>query len=139
MEKKRPPDIYIAQTGAKGRGAFAARCFEKGEIVEYAPIVLVLPHEIVDCEALRQRAFAWQSSKIRNSMLKAIVFGYGSIYNHANPANLRWFTEDSGEWAIYETIRAIEKDEELTINYNASEGISQDDHWFERHEVNLVE
>ncbi len=135
----RPPDIYIENTPGKGRGAFAARAFAAEEVVEFAPIILVLPHEIVECTELRRRAFQWQSKKIRNSMLQAIVFGYGSIYNHANPANMRWYTEEAGEWAIYQAIRDIAQGEELTINYNESAGHSTDNRWFEKHNVDLVE
>ena len=37
-----PPDIYVKDTGTeKGRGAFAARRFDKGEVVEECPVIIL--------------------------------------------------------------------------------------------------
>lgn len=139
MEPVRPPDIYIGISKGKGRGVFAGSAFTTGDIVERAPVILVLPQEIMDCEEIRQRAYQWQTLKIKNMMLQAIVFGYGSLYNHANPASLRWYGDDDGDWIVYEAIRDIAADEELTINYNDPAGASDDDRWFEKHKIKRLE
>ncbi len=135
MEPVSPPDIYIGKSEGKGRGAFSARAFVIGEIVERAPVILVLPQEIMDCEALRHRAFQWRTRKSKNMILQAVVFGYGSLYNHANPANMRWYGEEDGDWIVYEAIRDIARDEELTINYDDPDGASDDERWFAKHKV----
>ncbi len=67
----------------------------------------------------------------------AIAFGYGSMYNHANPSNIRYTADNQQVTLVFAAVRDIAKHEELTINYNAEGGghTSSDDNWFERNDV----
>jgi SET domain-containing protein len=142
-----PPDlaessgIAIRDTfTSRGRGAFARRSFRKGELVEVAP-VLLLRCEFDDLpELLKTYVFNWESlAGIKNA--HAIALGYGSMYNHANPASLCYEADPRAGTMRYIAARAIKAGEELTINYNADGGAAKwhDNNWFERMDIALIE
>lgn len=70
----------------------------------------------------------------------AVALGYGSLYNHANPANLRYSADLDGEALRFVAARAIRSGEELTINYNDAGGdvVSSDDNWFRCNRVEYI-
>jgi hypothetical protein len=76
--------------------------------------------------------FQWEElAKVSGA--RAIAFGYGSLYNHDNPSNMRCEADPSGP-ALKFIASNIAAGEELTINYNAVGGGTEwgSDHWFER-------
>ena len=80
---------------------------------------------------LKRRVFNWERlASVQGT--SAIALGYGSMYNHANPANLRYLSALAGEAIAFIAVRAIQRDEELTINYNGvgGEPVSGEDVWF---------
>ena len=64
--------------------------------------------------------------------MSAIALGYGSMYNHANPANMRYASAFEGRAIRFTAARTIKGGEELTINYNRTRGepTSDEDVWF---------
>lgn len=132
-----PADIYVAHTGSpKGRGVFAARPFAQNEVVETAPIVLChgsfadIPREI------RELLFNWSAlSGVRAG--HGLALGCGSLYNHDNPANMRYEADAQRQLLCFIAARDIATGEELTINYNSTAGApdSTQDTWFERHGI----
>jgi len=135
------PDVYVKDTGtAKGRGTYAARRFKAGETVEESPVILFegsLEGLPIDVQRI---VFNWSYLVDRSMGCHAFALGYGSMYNHANPANLRYSANTTSGRLVFAAARAIEADEELTINYNASAGEpeSQEDSWFEMFEVEPI-
>ena len=123
---------YLAQTGTlKGIGVFASRTIEAGEVVEVSPVI-PLKLEIEEMEAgLKRRVFNWERLASRQGT-SAIALGYGSMYNHANPANMRYSSALAGEAIAFIAVREIDRGEELTINYNGvgGEPVSSEDVWF---------
>jgi hypothetical protein len=62
---------------------------------------------------------------------RALALGYGSLYNSANPANLRYEADASQQVLRFIAHRDIRADEELTINYDGDGGAEWQDHnWF---------
>ena len=63
----------------------------------------------------------------------AIALGYGSLYDHNNPANMRYEADDRIKALRFIAVRDIVQDEELTVNYNAYGGGAEwnDNRWFE--------
>jgi hypothetical protein len=130
-----PPLAYVKDTGtASGRGVFASRGFKAGETVEICPVVVVnkvasdLPPE-VGCII-----FGWSYLVTRQvGSLTAIALGYGSLYNHNNPANMRYEADDRLKALRFIAVSDIVQDEELTVNYNAYGGGAEwnDNRWFE--------
>ena len=139
MEIK-PPRVYVKDTGTpKGRGVFAARPFRAGEVVEVCPVILFKkPYEVLHKE-LKTVVFHWPVPE-GSAETQALALGYGSLYNHANPSNLRYETDTDSLLLRYIADREIAADEELTINYNADGGapVSDEDWWFEEKGIELV-
>ena len=123
---------YLAATGdGRGLGVFASRDIEMGETVEVAP-VLLLKTDFDDLEtAIKQRVFNWHRLASFPGT-SAIALGYGSMYNHDNPANMQYRAQLDGQAVAFIAVRLVTRGEELTINYNATGGepVSVEDVWF---------
>ena len=135
-----PPSVYVKDTGTpKGRGVFAARPFAAGELVEVCPVVLLRkPYEALHKE-LKTVVFHWEVPE-GAAATQALALGYGSLYNHASPSNLRYETDAQALVIRLVAVRNVEAGEELTINYNADGGapVSEEDWWFEEKGITLL-
>ncbi|HTA65798.1 MAG TPA: SET domain-containing protein-lysine N-methyltransferase [Xanthomonadaceae bacterium] len=137
-----PPAVYIKDTGTpRGRGAFAGRAFKLGELVEACPVVLFQPLPDLRLPLqIKRIVFGWGKLVGSPHRRPAIVLGYGSMYNHANPAAMRCEADPANEILRFIAIRDVEADEELTINYNSiGDGKSSEDVWFENNHVTLID
>lgn len=141
------PDITLRQAGfssprvevrdtrtQKGLGVYALCDFREGEVVEYCPVVLMqLSYDSLPA-ALKTLVFDWH--KIGGyAGPQALALGYGSLYNDANPANLRFEAVDGPRSLIRLTAaRVISAGEELTVNYCSDGGgpESASDWWFDK-------
>jgi uncharacterized protein len=130
------PAIVIKDTGTtKGRGVFALSSYAENSTVEICPVIIfddsenaALPLE------LRRRIFKWSALIGKNGLQRAIALGCGSLYNHANPANLRYRASRITQTLTFSTTRPIEPGEELTINYDEASGINTtaESQWMKR-------
>lgn len=135
-----PPDLFVKDTGtAKGRGVFAKRRYAQGEVVEVAPVLLLKTDYDALPELLKTYVFDW-ASLTGVPGRQALALGYGSMYNHANPANLQYEADARAGVMRYIAARRIKANEELTINYSGEGGAAESDHndWFERTEIELI-
>lgn len=130
-----PPLGRVADTGPhKGLGVIAARDIAAGEVVETAPTIC-FPGEADDFpDALRDRVFGFPGMAGLEDAA-ALALGYGSLYNHANPANMGYHALDDGSAIVFTAARDIAAGEELTINYDrepgdADEVRSTESRWF---------
>jgi SET domain-containing protein len=129
-----PAPAYVKDTGnARGRGVFAARAIKAGETVEVCPVIVVdqyvtnLPPEI------GRVVYGWSYLVTRQvGPLTAVALGYGSLYNHDNPSNMRYEADGPMQALRYIAVRDIAQDEELTVNYNAVGGGAEwnENAWF---------
>lgn len=136
----KPPSVYVKDTGTpKGRGVFAARAFTAGEVVEECPVVLFRKPYAALHKELKTIVFHWESPET-SAATQALALGYGSLYNHANPANMRYETDGASLVLRLVAVRDISPDEELTLNYNADGGgaVSDEDWWFEEKKIELI-
>jgi hypothetical protein len=129
--------IFVRDTGTpRGRGVFAGREFRAGEPIESCPVVVIeAPFEQLP-QALQRMLFSWPAAAA-SPAVHALALGYGSLYNGANPANLR-FERDVARGLLHlVAARNIACGEELTLNYSAADGaaLSQDDAWFAEHGI----
>lgn len=113
-------------------GVFASRAIDAGEVVELAPVIQLRASFEGFEPTLQRYVFNWE----RLAGMKdtsAIALGYGSMYNHANPANMHYSSTLEGAAIEFVAVRAIQAGEELTINYSGSGGapVSADEGWFE--------
>jgi len=128
--------LYVKDTKTtKGRGVFAGRRFRAGELIEVAPVI-VFNSACTLPRILANLLYNWEE-QTGEPQTRAIALGYGSLYNHDNPANLSYKVDAATRAIRYSATRDIAVDEELTINYSAASGCctSAEDTWFERHQV----
>ena len=135
-------DIYVKDTGTeRGRGVFTGQRFQEGEVVEVAPVIpMAIALEDIPPE-IKTYAFNWGDLTNAPIEMHAVVLVYGSLYNHSNPANLRYDADKEASTMVFTAVRDIQIGEELTINYNAGGGspTSESNEWFEKNEVSLIE
>jgi hypothetical protein len=128
------PEVYLQDTGTiKGRGVYARRDFAEGEVIEECAVILFhTPFFMVPAE-IKNVVFNW-GVLARTTESSALALGYGSLYNHGEPANMRYMANPQAGTLLYIAARAIKADEELTINYNAIGGGATwgDNNWFDR-------
>ena len=141
-----PATVEVRDTGgAKGLAVYAARRFEQGELVERCPVIFFeAPADLVLPEILRLRVFAWsqlthQQMARKESVPHALALGYGSLYNHARPANLRYAALRSTATLEFTAARNIETGEELTVDYDQGVALNSpsESPWAHRHHVRL--
>jgi SET domain-containing protein len=137
----RAAPVYVKHTGTpKGRGVFAASAIGAGELIETCPVIrLHTPYPQLP-SAIQQVVFHW-SVLAKLPGVSAIALGWGSLYNHANPANARYQASADGKSLIISAARDIAADEEITINYNAAAGepSSTEDNWFDERGIELYD
>lgn len=127
-----PPGVYVRDTGtAKGRGGYAARAYAAGDLVEACPVILFAGAFTAVPEEVRKLLFNW-GVLAGVAATHCLALGYGSMYNHANPANMRYEADAAARALRFIAIREIDIDEELTVNYNAVGGGHESDSntWF---------
>jgi hypothetical protein len=92
-----------------------------------APYVKVVVEFVREFQVL---VFHW--SRLANVPgTRALALGYGSLYNSANPSNLRYEADSSQQTLRFIANRDISADEELTINYDGDGSAEWQDHnWF---------
>lgn len=123
---------YVKETGTtKGLGVFASRKISQGETVEVCPVLVLNSPKYQLPAAIADRVFCW-GHLTRGLQVDCLALGWGSIYNHANPANMRFVPVPERELLSFVAVRDIEPDEELTINYDGDRGkpTSTSGNWF---------
>jgi tetratricopeptide (TPR) repeat protein len=135
-----PPKICMRDTASvRGRGVFAARDFLAGEVIETAAVVLLQPPFESFPPEIKSICFNW-GALCGIGSVQALALGYGSLYNHSNPANTRYEAVPENMAMNYVALRDITSGEELTINYDTAggSGAGGDKGWFNRMNVNLI-
>lgn len=98
-----------------GLGVYTNRNFNINDIVEISPVLRV------------QSDFLFQDGNILNDYIfrdpydnthKLVALGFGSMYNHSDDPNLRYFYQNGR--MIYQAIKPIKKDDELYISYGTN-------------------
>ena len=120
--------ITIKRTHKKGLGVFALKDFKIGEIVENCPVLTFTPKERKNLEKtpLSHYIYPWKSTRGA-----ALVFGYGSIYNHSYSPNADWRQNFKTRSMVYRAVKSIKRGEEITVNYNGEPDEQTPIDWFE--------
>ena len=107
-------DLTIKR-GPHGRGVFATRRFDEGEIIETCPTV-----ELADGEVTGRLNDYVFTSICDGDVL--VVLGHGSLYNHSPDPNVE-YVQDEPSTMTFRALRKVRPGEELTIDYG--------DEWWE--------
>lgn len=100
----------------KGRGVFTRERISSNTIIEESPVIVMNKEEriFLDKTLLYDYIFEWGKEKDKCCM----ALGYIPMYNHSYKSNCEYFMDFEEEIIQIKTIRIIESEEELTINYN---------------------
>lgn len=120
--------IAVKRFPKKGRGVFALKNFNEGEIIENCPVLTfnTKGRKILEKTILNYYIYPWRSTRGA-----ALVFGYGSIYNHSFSPNADWKQNFKTMSMVYRAVKPIKKGEEITINYNGEPDDKTPIDWFE--------
>jgi len=122
-------NLYISQTGNKGRGVFTSESIDAETIIEIAPVIVMTAAErlLLDKTLLHDYIFEWTPAGEEKCCM---ALGYVPIYNHAYASNCEYFMNYDEATIFIKTVRRIEAGEELTINYNGDHD-NNDPVWFD--------
>jgi SET domain-containing protein len=120
--------LEIREVEGKGRGVFAKRPFEAGELIERAAVLVLNADEepTHPGQTLYHYVFDWGTGYC------ALALGYGSLYNHSYQPNCYYLKNKEGKSIDFLALRNIEIGEELLINYNRDPHC-QNPLWFDIH------
>jgi SET domain-containing protein len=119
--------LTIKESPGRGRGVFAARAFNPGDIIEVCPVIVLSPEDAhrLDPTALYSYYFGWSPDNTGG----AIALGYGSLYNHSDTPNAAYHRDEAARAITITALRPIAAEEEILITYNfGSTGAKP---WFE--------
>jgi hypothetical protein len=109
--------IHIRHALGKGRGVFSRKFIPADKIIESAPVIVMNANDraLLDQTLLHDYIFEWLPN---GENLCCMALGWIPMYNHSFEANCEYFMDYPEELMFIKTVRAIEPNEELTINYN---------------------
>ena len=112
------PYLYLKKTTEKGMAVFTKEKIGTNMIIEESPVIVMSKDDRIhlDKTLLHDYIFEWGEEKDRCCM----ALGYLPMYNHSYKSNCEYFMDFEEEIIQIKTIRIIEREEELTINYNGN-------------------
>jgi len=110
--------IVVGASPGKGRGVFASRRIQAGDIIEEAPVVVLPGAEIehLDRTVLQDYYFLWGADEKD----AAILLGLCSLCNHSYQPNAVFLPCPETCTIRFVALRDIEAGEEVTTNYNGN-------------------
>ena len=108
--------ICYQNTPGAGRGVFATRNIDAGDVIERVPVIVIPESECpnVDETILDSYAYKWVGGSL------AIALGLGSIYNHSLAPNATYVRRYEGREIEFIALAPIRAGEEVFINYNGN-------------------
>ena len=119
---------YIGEVPGLGRGVFAARDLQQGEVIEVCAVLAIPPEQVqyLDKTGLHAYYYAW-GHDLKGA---AIALGHGSLYNHSYQPNARYLKHLENGTIEFICLNDVKKGEEIRVNYNGDPS-DQTPTWFE--------
>lgn len=105
--------VYIKESnvgGNYGRGVYAREDIKKGEVFEKAEI-------IEDKEQVLRGIILDYTFNLQSRGRNAMAFNAGSIYNHSDEPNAKYYLDDNKNIIVFYALKDIGKDEEIIVSY----------------------
>ena len=117
------PYLFLDKTTNIGRGVFTRERIPSGVIIEISPVIVMDNNDRIhlDKTLLHDYIFEWGKNKdlpARQAGKCCMALGLTPMYNHSYKSNCEYIMDYEDELIFIQTVRVIEKGEELTINYN---------------------
>lgn len=108
--------ISVKQSLLHGQGVFALNSFNRGDIIETAPVILLNKEE----KDFLQTTTLFNYYFLVNNIETPVAFGLGycSLYNHSYTANANYSINLKKKAIVIKAHKSIKPGEEITINYN---------------------
>ena len=109
--------IQIRSSDLHGRGVFATEFIPEKTIIEEAPYIEIPPQKI------SSKINDYTFSINKNNPLKALAFGFASLYNTSlqeKDSTVTYKINVEKQCIVFTTTRDIEPDEELLIYYGTT-------------------
>lgn len=106
--------IILGESEISGRGVFAVRDFNAGEVVEVCEVLIIPKKDIkwIDKTELYDHYYAWSEGRA------VLALGLGSMYNHSYNPNCEYKVKLNLNKIEFKSLQAINNGQELLINYN---------------------
>ena len=123
--------LYVAQSkiDSAGRGVFARIAMKKGAIIERCPVLEIPEYEGPNINQTILITYIYYLGKKKERLMLAL--GFGSIYNHSETPNAIYSEKYKEETINFIAINDIQKDEEITVNYNPKKQKNKKPLWLE--------
>jgi hypothetical protein len=104
----------------KGKGVFAKKDIKKKTIIDVAHVI-PLPNK--DYKKIRKTilynyCYLWEDPKQEPEYKNAISLSISQFINHSYDPNVRYIYDYDNNSIVFETLRDIQKSEEILVNYN---------------------
>jgi uncharacterized protein len=110
------PYLQLHKSFTEGRGVFTKKTIAANTVIEVSPVIVMSAADRVhlDKTLLHDYIFEWGEDKDKCCM----ALGFIPMYNHSYKSNCEYIMDYEDDVIFIQTVRAIKKGEELTINYN---------------------
>jgi SET domain-containing protein len=107
--------MAVRKVRGMGRGVFATRAYQAGEIIEVCPVIPLTPAEADACSKtiLDDYFFEWGPRRQAYSL----ALGLGSLFNHSDDPNASFKCRVRKLQIVFRARRPIAKGEQITIDY----------------------
>jgi SET domain-containing protein len=106
--------VEVKNSNISGRGVFALKDFEEGELIELAPSL------IDDCGNFRGKVGDYMTYSPGDGSKCALNMGYFNYYNHKDDNNANYYVDAEKECISVISTRPIENGEEIFVNYGGA-------------------
>lgn len=123
----KPLQLEVRASAIHGSGVFALTAFEKGAVLEKAPLIMLSKEDKAYLQATT--LFRYYFVVPDENTPAALGLGYSSIYNHSYAANAQYEMDIKKQCLIIKACKNITAGEEITLNYNGSPNDTQTVHF----------
>jgi len=122
-------DLIVKQSASRGRGVFAARWFQAGEVIEVCPVIGLSSDDMakLDDTPLYNYYFGWGAE----NKGAAIALGFGSLYNHSYAPNAAYRKSEADSTILFFAVKPIAPEDEILITYNFGDTENCGQLWFD--------
>lgn len=108
--------LRVDESPGKGRGVFATRDIQQGELIERSPVIFIPKEQrtLIRKTVLRRYVFRW-GVRMRDY---AIALGVGSLFNHSYNPNAVYTNNLADMCVDFTALQHIPAGEEIMVNYN---------------------
>ena len=122
-------DLILKQSAGRGRGVFAARSFQAGEVIEVCPVIALSSDDVAQLDKTRlyDYYFGWGADNKGG----AIALGFGSLYNHSYAPNAAYRKSQADGTISIVALSSIAPNDEILFKYNYGDTENCGPLWFE--------